>query len=68
MEFCLLTWTFLCVQQMHMRGCHVFCASMHQRVPYEKTQDLQWLRTINKNIYAPLERIAHGGNNQNAVV
>ena len=23
-----------------MRGCHVFCASMHQQVSYGKTQDL----------------------------
>ena len=23
-----------------VRGCHVFCASMHQRVPYGKIQDL----------------------------
>ena len=27
----------LFVQRMHTRGCHVFCASMHQRVPYGKT-------------------------------
>ena len=27
-------------REMHMRGCHVFCASMHQLVPYGKTQDL----------------------------
>ena len=32
--------TLLCVQRMHMRGCHVFCASVHQRAPYGKTQDL----------------------------
>ena len=30
--------TILYVQQMHMRECHVFCASMHQRVPYHMEQ------------------------------
>ena len=33
-------WIFLFEQRMHMRGCNVFCASMHQFVPYGKTQDL----------------------------
>ena len=31
--------TILFVQQMHMRGCHVFYASAHQRAPYGKTQE-----------------------------
>ena len=36
-------WAILFVQRVHMRECHVFCASMHQRVPYGKTQDLKRL-------------------------
>ena len=28
---------FCFVQGMDMRGCHVFCASIHQRVPYGET-------------------------------
>ena len=32
---------FLFEQRMYMRGCNVFCASMHQCVPYGKTQDLR---------------------------
>ena len=31
-----------------MRGCHVICASMHQRVPYEKTQELYLISKTHK--------------------
>jgi len=31
--------TILFVQQMHMRGFHVFYASTHQRAPYGKKQE-----------------------------
>ena len=33
---------------MHMRGCHVFGATMHQRVPYEKTQGLYLMAKTHK--------------------
>ena len=32
--------TILFVRQMHMRKYHLFCASMHQNIPYGTTQDL----------------------------
>lgn len=32
-------WIFSFVQQMRMRKCHIFCASMHHHIPYGTQQD-----------------------------
>jgi len=66
---------------MHMRGCHLFCASMHQRVPYGKTQDLLklWttIKSVSKSAHAQSLNMSHrkthlnvphAGKNLNALV
>ena len=38
--------TILFVRQMHMRKCHLFCASMHQNIPYGTKEEILALNLI----------------------